>query len=41
MNDANFHKGYDESYQENANQEQLKDDEESGGDNYIPSWKRE
>ena len=41
MNDANFYKSYDESYQENVNQERLVDDEESGGGTYIPSWERQ
>jgi len=40
MNDANFHRGYDESFQENVNQERLIDDDESGGGDYTPSWER-
>ena len=41
MNDANFNRGYDESFQENANQDRLIDDEESGGDGHTPSWERQ
>ena len=41
MNDANFQRGYDESFQENVNQERLIDDDESGGGDYTPSWERQ